>query len=205
MVGSPLVFTVLGVPFAKSLVGCRDPEVQYGIALLPWKRHSLMRPLEGLVEAESSSGQQRKAWKAKGKSEKDRKVSLKEKNTFLFTGAASGLWRAAEGSKVCLEADNPTPCTLCAPVPDHPSSSQFVPVPSWTGEHQLGRSHGAEGRGGPDPRAQGAQQEFTGAAFTVMPKPSSLHELLPFPPSFWCNNLFLIDIFIPNTGKMPEW
>lgn len=35
MVESPLIFTVLGVPFAKSLVRCRDPEVQHGIALLP--------------------------------------------------------------------------------------------------------------------------------------------------------------------------
>lgn len=35
MAGAPLVFTVLGVPFAKSFVGCRDPEVQHGIALLP--------------------------------------------------------------------------------------------------------------------------------------------------------------------------
>lgn len=163
-----------------------------------WKRHSLMRPLEGLVEAEISAGHQRKAWNGKGKSKKDRKVSLKEKNKFLFTGAASGLRRAEEGSKVCLEADNPTSCPLCAPVPDHPSLFQ----PCWTGEHQLGQSHGAEGRDGPDPRAQGTQQEW--AVFAVMPRPSSLHELLPFPPSFWCNNLFLIDIFIPNTGKMPE-
>lgn len=35
LVGSPLVFPVLGVPIVKSLVGCRDPEVQYGIGLLP--------------------------------------------------------------------------------------------------------------------------------------------------------------------------
>lgn len=91
-----------------------------------WKRHSLMRPLEGLVEAESSAGHQRKAWKGKGKSKKDRKVSLKEKNTFSFTGAASGLLRVEEGSKVCLEADNPTSCTLCAPVSNHPGVFQCL-------------------------------------------------------------------------------
>lgn len=146
------------------------------------------------MEAETSAGHQRKAWKGKGKSKKDRKVSLKEKNKFLFTGAATGLQRVEEGRKVCLEAANPTSCTLCAPVPDHPSSFQCL-----VGQ---GRSHGAEGRDRPDPRAQGTQQEW--AALAIMPRPSSLHELLPFPPSFWCNNLFLIDIFIPNTGKMPE-
>lgn len=47
-----------------------------------------------LVGAESSAGHQEKA------SKKDRKVSLKEKNTFSFIRPASGMWGVEEGSKI---------------------------------------------------------------------------------------------------------
>lgn len=188
-----------GCPLPRALLDAGTLRFSMELHCFLWKHHSLMRPLEGLVEVESSAGHQRKAWKGKSESRKDRKVSLKEKITFLFTGADSGLRGAEEGSKSAwrLTAQLLVHCVLQSPnIPGY--SSAF-----WTGEHQLGRSHGAEGRDGPDPRAQGTQQEW--AAFAIMPRPSSLHELLPFPPSFWCNNLFLIDIFILNTGKMPEW
>ena len=78
---------------------------------------------------------------------------------------------------------------------------------SWCSGEGLTLAVAMEGRQeqpAPSP-CPGAQGQWEWAVSVTTPGPPSLRELLPFLLSRWFNNLFLVDIFILNTGKMPAW